>query len=576
MRRFLALLALLLALPAAVAAEEGESRTFGSSNFKLTLPSDDWSFRDVDAGQKSAGYVVQVDRRVNDQAYVQAHVRVVPTNKLSLAEMCEEVRAQIAGQYVDKLQKSGVTAGKLSGLDGSAVVLQGTAKTGAKFWFRGYMLSVKGTFHQLLIQAWNGAESEVAREIDALRRGYRLLDGAGAEEPAPDEGDDLGGESAAPEAAGEEWPPGGPKREGATAIFPSHNLRWTLPEGSPFRWTGVTAEEASKDVVLIIASAEFPRKAKREGEPDRNTARVLLSVAPLPEGWTPENVVNNPGNHDSVNQSFFHGKADAGRTKIDPDVMIGNVSGGRFLMAGPRGERTTGFFLLYCVALKAERYVWDVQIEGGGDAMDAFKDCLQALMKGVHFVDTTEPVRGPMGVNAVAAATTARGIDVGKETEVNNAPGLKAKKPKDLAEVVYQPEADPGLRFAWETRSADGQAYLYFDVHRYTAKELADQKRSIESIVTDRETDWKTASKGDSVTVAKGKEPHYKDTFGAGKGVGYRFRGNLGDIPYVEQGWVVEAKQAVFWIRVQFGGKDAEKTMDPVFKGIKKALKLEG
>jgi hypothetical protein len=75
--------------------------------------------------------------------------------------------------------------------------------------------------------------------------------------------------------------------------------------------------------------------------------------------------------------------------------------------------------------------------------------------------------------------------------------------------------------------------------------------------------------------VTKGKEAWFDGSWGAAKGVAYRFTGSgAGGHPFVEQGWVVKTKGSVMFLRAQFGGENAEKLMDAAWKAIKKGVKL--
>ena len=87
--------------------------------------------------------------------------------------------------------------------------------------------------------------------------------------------------------------------------------------------------------------------------------------------------------------------------------------------------------------------------------------------------------------------------------------------------------------------------------------------------MSEREGQWRTAAGGDAVTVTKGKEAWFDGSWGAAKGLAYRFTGSgAGSHPFVEQGWVVKTKGSVMFLRAQFGGVDAEKLMDGTWKAI--------
>lgn len=575
MRRPALLLPLLLPLLASVAvlpagpraAEAAEKREFKERNFTWELPSDEWVFGVVQADALSAGYVALA--QCGHDGGVRADVRVVPAEGLTPDALAEEVLGQLKGDF-EKVATGSVTRGRLSGLDGSLVVLQGTAKNGAPLWIRAYAIAAEGQLHQLIVTAYNGAEGKRSAEIDALRRGYRLIAGAGPEEAAGAGEPKLGGGDV-PDS--EAFPPGGPKQEGRTVVFPSHNLRWTLPEGSPFAWRGAAENEKKPEGGrLLQARAIQERKPEKEGEPDRTACLVTLFVGDLEPGVTAEALVNSPGIQSQISQGIFEGKHDASKTKVDAERKVGNHTGGSLMMAGARDKVVTYFILIF-VTLKNTRYEWQVRLEGGRDVLQTWGKPLGALMDGVEFPDTKESVRGPVAVEAVRSHNMPRGHSADKETETPAA-GIQAKKPKGLYAVPYEGGADPQLRLAWEARSADGQAYIYFDVHGYPLNQQGQKNLTAEEVITQRESQWKTNAGDDAITITKGKVPHFKAAFGGADGLGYRFTGSLAGHPFVEQGWVVSSKNNLLWLRVQFGGAGAEKTMDAQWKAIKKGIKF--
>jgi hypothetical protein len=569
MRRMLLLAALVLLPTVAARAEAGPSKEFKAKNFKWTLPSDDWAFVEPTSEQKTDGYVAGVECK--EDGGIKAFARVVNDGPTADA-VAEEVRRAF-GQGLKKVGQSAVTRGSLSGIPGSLVVLSGTAEGGGTLWFRGYAATVGKTLYQVLIEAYNGAEGKRGKEIDAMKRGFRLLADAGPEEEpteigaleeagkVPPGGADAGG--------GGTFPPNGPKLEGRTAIFPSHNLRWTLPEGSPFTWQSVTANEKEPAQLLVSLRSEVARKDAKDLEPKVNRCTVALSVRPLELGVTSALVVNDAGLQESIRQNVFDGKPDASKTKIDLDRKVGNYQGSSITMAGGV-DKSVHWFIFLAVCLKSERYSFEVNLEGGRDVRETFGQALGALLGGVEFVDTKEHVRGPLAVDGVLSHNAARGHSADKEIEFT-VPGLTGKKPKGLAAIAFEGGADPNLRAAYEARSADGQTYFYFDVHTYDAQTLQRENKKPEDLVKERETKWRTSAGESTTTVAKGKEPYFDSSFAGIKGLGYEFTGSLGGHPFVEQGWVIKAKNNILWLRLQLGGTGADKSMDTYVKAMKRA-----
>jgi|GEM_PF-4102270 len=563
---------LLLALPLVVfsgwllgpPASAGAKREVKAKNFAWTLPSEDWSFVECAAEQAEAGYVVGVSHK---DGRVKAWARVAPANGLTAADLADEVKT-FTLQSLTKKGPAQVGNGRLSGLAGSLVAIQGE-KDGVAFWFRGYAVKQADTLHQVLIESYDGAEKGLGSAIDALRRGYRLIDGAGPEEAASEVNPLPAADESA--EAGEEFPAGGPKKEGRTAVFPSHNVRWTLPEGSPFVWSQVTEDE-KKMGLLIQTRATQERKTEGDGEPKQNAIAVSLIVGPRQAGAAPDLLVNASNVQEQFIETVFNGKIDAGRTKVDPSRKVGNHTGASFMLAGGEGKLVR-HFVLVIVMLRERQYEWHVLMEGGKDVLSVWGKPLTALFDAVQFPNTVEPVSGPIKVPGIGALPSARGHSGDKETE-KPIPGGLAKKPKGVTDVPWE-GGDPAQRIAWEARSPDGLAYLFFDIRGWSLSDRAVAQRGLEEWVKERESEWRTGAGSDAVTVTKGKEAWSDGAWGGAKGLTYRFTGaGAGDHPFVEQGWVVRGKGSVIVLRAQFGGANAEKTMDAAWKAIKKGIKL--
>ena len=546
-------------------ANAGEKREVKAKNFTWTLPSEDWSFVECEPGQVEAGYVVGVSHK---DGRIKAWARVAPANGLTAADLADEVKTSTL-QSLTKHGQTQVGHGRLSGLAGSLVAIQGE-KGGVAFWFRGYAVKQADTLHQVLIEAYDGAEKGLGSAIDALRRGYRLIGGAGPEEAASEANPMPTADDAA--EAGQEFPAGGPKKEGRTAVFPSHNLRWTLPEGSPFTWSVVTREEKTVGQLLIQARGTQERKAEGDGEPKENSIEVSLVVGLRRAGATPDLLVNASNVQEGFIESVFKGKIDSGRTKVDPSRKVGNHTGASFMLAGGEGKLIR-HFVFVTVMLRERQYEWHVLMEGGKDVLSVWGKPLAALFDAVEFPNTVEPVSGPMQVPGIGALPSARGHSVDKETE-KPIPGGVAKKPKGVSDVPWE-GGDAAQRIAWEARSPDGLAYLYFDIRGWSLSDRAVAQRGLEEWVKERETEWRTGAGSDAVTITKGKEPWSEGAWAGAKGLTYRFTGaGAGGHPFVEQGWVVKGKGSVIVLRAQFGGANAEKTMDAAWKAIKKGIKL--
>jgi hypothetical protein len=573
MRRTPWIVLALASLPAVAAADATLTRRFPNKNFEWTLPSDKWSFLDCSPDQLANGYVVGAGRRFSDQAWVEAFARVVPADGLPLAELTHEVLDGTSMQ-LSVTAKRGSGKGKLSGLDGTLVVVEGTVATGAKIWFRAWSIERKGVFHQLLLTAYNDAQTAAGAEVDALRRAYRLLEGAGPREGPSAGGEEAGSALGGDFAEGSGLPPKGPKLEGRTLVFPSQNLRWTPPEDSPFAWSGFAQDESVAQGDLVQARARSPRTVKKDHEPAVNAARVTLRVYPRLPGYAPEEHLNGAPIKEAIADQIFRGKVESSRTRVEPSVPVGNVRGSVLLMAGMLTENVVGYFMIIATAVRDKRYEWQILMEGGNDALDAFRRDVFALVQGVEFPDTTEGVYGPVGVDPVPPHGFPRGVNAQRELRV---PGtdFEARKPAGLAEIEVHTEADPNVKFAWEARSADGRTYLFFDMRAYDLRDVQSARKDLEDFVKEREPKWRTTAGTDAKTVTRGRDPWFRSSWGSSKGLGWRFTGSFRDEPFVEEGWVIRGRSSVFVLRVQFGGTNAEKAMDRTWKAIRKAVDLK-
>jgi hypothetical protein len=268
-------------------------------------------------------------------------------------------------------------------------------------------------------------------------------------------------------------------------------------------------------------------------------------------------------------RKHFGGKTDVlSKLKSDLDRKVGNYRGGSFSLSSVDAGTYRDFTMLI-VILKETIYVFEVMLVGGKDLRQTLGQPLGALLGGVEFVDTKEHVMGPLAVDGVLAHNAPRGRFADQERDLT-VPGFTGKKPKGVAEVDFRPEADPALRAAFEARAPDGQTYLYFDVHAYDAANMMRADKKPEDIVKAREGEWKSSNATDPVTITKGKMAWFDATFAGEKGIGYHFTGTSGGFPFIEYGWVFKAKSNYMWVRMQFAGEGAEKTMEAHAKVLKR------
>ena len=558
----------LLAAPAAQAEET--TRVFDAHNFKWTVP-DGWEFSEFSDQDKELGYIIRATAR-KDDAYMVADVRVKPSDGLSIQEISNEVRDWHA-QQMTTLQGSKVRNGSLSGIKGTEVLVKGEDETGTPKLISAFTIDAKGTFHQLIFKLYNGAETKMAAQIDAARRGYRLLKGAGPmEQPAEmPSGDDEVGETGTPD----NWPEKGPKIVDDKLHFPSHNFNWQLdPENQLKIYSIINDEtlepEEGKVMLLVGFKASVPREAKKDGEPTKNEIDVrLLRMASQP-GFDPNMFVQATGLHNNIAENLFD-SVEFGRTKASTDHEIGNYTGGRLAMAG-RKDNMVRYFLVYAVSLKGMRYQWEIRADGGREAFKIFQDDVKKLMKGLEFLDTAEWITGPAAIMGVPPFNMARGDHADKERKYTSV-GFTVEKPEGLASVeIVKERKHPNHRYAWEMRSEDKSKYFFFDVHSFPLRGGQGDPQP-EQIVKERELQWKEVAQNPD-TVKKGKTPWFKAKLGRGKGVGYEFRGYVNDETFVEKGFVVKYKKYLYWFRFQFGGDGAEAEFKKLQKTVSKGIKF--
>lgn len=559
----LALFACLVLLPGV--ALGAETKTFEDKNFKLVLPSGDWQWHEVGADAAGNGYVGTLYRQAAG-TLARVDIRVVPTNGLPLSDLVGEVRDNLSAG-LSAVQGTKVEPALLSGLDCSLVLIKGRDKEDHPLLIKAYTLEAGGLFHQMMFFLTNGAEDRQAKEIDALRRGYRLLKGAGPEEKEPENPDKVGDIG---DGQGT-----GPTQEGNTLTFPSHNVKWSIPDGSKFKWTSVARNEGMERGVLCRAEAAVqhdPPEGSQDKQPVVNRAEISLQVYPQPAGWTPALVARSTQYTAEIEKQAFD-KVDYGRLRVVEDMEIGNVRGGGFQMVGWK-DGLVRYFQVYAIGLQGQAYEIQAVLTGDGSVDDDFKKDVREMLKSIEFLDTTIWVRGPATIPGVRSFDRDRGKYAGEEKEFKLL-GFEAVKPEEMASLEFNPgETGGGLRLAWEMRSDDKQSYLYFDVQSWGKDILLKNKDFFEERIKEREGQWQ-ADVTSPTTVTKGKEAFFKARYGKGKGLGYEFKGYLGQVPFVEQGFLVEYKKYVYWIRYQFGGEDAEKAFSKTLKELKKAIKFE-
>lgn len=592
MRRFMPFIALASIALLCAPAQAGASKKFEKYGFSWTLPSGDWQFNPMSPSDVNAGFVAKA---ACTAASVEAIIYTKPTDGLSLGERVQEMKDR-GGDGLGEAVRSKVLDTTLSGVKGKVVVQRIKADGGARGQFRKYAIISDGKFYQMLIRSWHGAHESAKDEVNGIRKGFRLLKGAGGPDkdetlteiggsqknqarPEDDDDDSEDDEDSSGDDDDDDgWGPPGPTKTGNKVCLPSHNLEWTIPTDSPFRWVEGIENEKAKEGMFLAAQARMERKKKEfeKDTPDYNQCRISLVIQETPPGHKPVKWVKSSQLQDDIRKDVFKGETNNSKTLIKDKVRFGNVKAAYLKMEGKiRGGPAT--YLYFQKSLKGELYSLRVLVRGHVDRMKQFNKPLGQLLKGLRFVDTKEPQAGPL-LTIVPDFAAKRGSGLGKEKNFNG-PGYTFKKPKFMAKV----NADRSLlsmnrdfKNAFEGRSEDGEAYLYFEIRNYKLNISNTPNPDPEKFVEKRGQDW-LAGAGDGASIGgkKGKLKFKNGKFGTAKGLTYKFTGVLEKAPFIEEGWVVKHKNTMLWLKMQYGGKDAEKKLKPLAKKVRKAMKFK-
>jgi hypothetical protein len=582
MRRFLPLCLALLLIPAA-GAWAGASKEF-KEGFRWTLPGG-WTFAPVSPDQKQNGFVASAQCQtatITVYAFVQA-------SDLDVAGRVEDVRQQ--GVSAGNVRATLVRDTTVSGVPGK-VVIQKIKQDGSDGQLRTYIIKSGGKFYQLIVRAWHGSAKTTAAGLNAVRKGFRLLQGAGGQdkdEPM-DELDKAGSGDGADGPSGggdpgakdkpEGWPATGPTLDGTTLKCDRLNVWWTLPKDGPFHWAGSTDHyDQFKFGQLAWAMGRVKRDKKEyeKDSPDFNYGRLELLVLGIHPGFKADEWIRNGSAQKQVEDWDFFSQIVTAKTRTWDDQKLGNIKCALVKFEGrPKGRSTTGdhaMLMLFCGVLKGKLYVARAWCVGYTDLWKTMAKPIGIAVKGVHFLDTKEGVRGPL-LGAIPDFASARGEGADEEKEYAGA-GYVFKKPVGLSHVEAHENVNQGLRWAGEGRSKDLQAYLYFEIRSFSLKVPYGQPMPREeNFIEKRAQQWKAGAGADATTSRHGRGPIMrKGSFAHERGLQYEFTGKLGDVPFVEHGYVVKHKQHMFWIKMQFGGKDAEKKLKDLARDVEHGLK---
>ena len=562
-------------------AEANASQEFKRYGFKWSLP-EDWKFAKPAPDMERAGFVAKVECTM---ASIEVWLYTAPTDGLNVAERATEVKSNGA-EGMGKMVQAKVVDSTLSGIKGKAVAMKIDAD-GSEGYFRTYVIAKGGNFYQMIMRCWHGAQFEELESLNAVRKGFRLLKGAGAEdksdafdefgsaddeedEDGDEEGDDAGD---ADEGNDPNWPSGGAKKEGRKISLPTHNLEWTLPKG-PFQWTDAPAAETAKEGRFVVAQARVEREAKQEFEKNKKPSQGWLDliIQEIPAGLKVNTWVKGGSATDNIKKWKLFDTINSSKTRTFEKKNIGNTKGAILKVEGKKDGRPV-MMLLFTTTMRNEWYIFRAYFGGAGDVYKHMVKDIGAAIKGVHFIDTTELLRGPL-IGAIPDFAWHRGKNKDKE-KVYKGPGFSFKKPKGMQSVKVKDSMNRDIRFTGEMRNKEGDAYLYFEVRTIPLKVPRGQPMpKPENFVNKRAEAW-SAGAGETASVGKKKgDLGKKGVFNGAKGLKYSFTGDLNGVPYVEEGYVVKHKQNLVFIKFQFGGEDGPKKLKKLKKLVTKGMKF--
>ncbi|MCA9314160.1 MAG: hypothetical protein H6806_06705 [Planctomycetes bacterium] len=604
-RRALAAAALVLAtgLAAGVAQAAGETKEFEAANVRWTLP-DDWKWMEPSADDKASGVFAQA---ASEDSHIHAFGMSGPSNGLSLEERVQELAVSFRAWVSGNLIGSKVLDTVLAGRDAKCVVYVGTDANDNDIQVRAYAVETDGKFYHLVMRVFHNEESSRADELNALRDGFQLIKGGGTQVTVetfteiPRSGAAGGGGdgpkvSQDDKSTGDEpWPEKGPVRDGNKISLPEFNFEWTLPADGPFSWRNPIPDmsalvEGGVAVQVLAVVDRVKGEFDPEDAPKQNACRGYLLVEVLKIQHDSKKYIRDERFHRWIEQNFGVSEFDSRGSRNVDEVPVGNSKGVMALRLGSNKQGIDRHLVCFQVNLRGILYTWWFVIDGyAPDRLKQFQPLLSKLMAGVRFPENTDYVPGPLiPTDGLATFSGKRGKakDEEKKYEISgfswtarstrSAGGYTAtdgwvfKKPPGLAELLV---GERGLQLALETRSEDGQCYIYYSVWAEATARLQNEKREPEAIIDDHAKSW-LSTLGDTAKASKsGKSPYFRGgSYEGEKGLKYEFTATVDGVPYTEEGYVIDHKQTTYWVRIQLGGKNAEKVLKDELKAIKKGF----
>ena len=360
--------------------------------------------------------------------------------------------------------------------------------------------------------------------------------------------------------------------------FANLGLTWTLPEGGErkappvkdgdpervWKWgftgTGNPGLARGQDGTLAVAALNL------------NESTLIVAELGLPKVNTqdipPAGIVKTEQNFEELAKQNFDGTP---IPNIDADCKVGNARGAYYTLSGKSSQDGKPLFIrLYFVTLQQQLFRLVITAHDGAESSES--DFLKALVNGLAWADTTVGIRGPILAPFQTSTTDRKNWkDLGKKRDIVGSVSLK--KPPQFGELSLS--GAQGYLFAAETRKPG--AYLFVAIIKDDAAKIGQGSPpfSLQSMVDKHENDWKTEM-ANPKTRGKGEKANSKEaSLKTGKGHSYEFSGEKDGFPFLEKGWVVKAGKDIVWVRAQFGGKDAEKTLGGDWKDVLNSINFK-
>ena len=540
----------------AVAADDAPTtKTFDEKGFSITVPSG-WSLEDAPEQDAANGYVVVGQKEVSAGVVGKLWVLVKDASGAAADSLLSETRDNVVRGLAEAKAEDTVTQAWGGSDDARMVRIVGKATNGTKSVSKIYGAVANGRFHQLHLRAYGGAEEKLGADFDAIASGYKMLDLVGAAPGEPGAGAEA------------------PKPDARTIRFAKRGFVWKLPappaEADAPRWDLLAASEAKPDRAVgepgLLAVGVLHKEEERFVELH---IRAMQGQA----GATPKGIINNDENFDDFAKGNFEGTP---APEIDEDYPLGNIRGASRTMTGKGKDGKPLFARIVFVSIRD--VIYQVLVLAGGGAEKAHRDAIKAAMAGIQWEDTKEGPRGPWGVPYPSLSQPRKGLAaLGQDAKIV-ALGIEGKKPAAFGFINADPGNDAAKSFVLAAEGRKGAAYMFVGIRKMdaTSFQRASPPRDIDSVIDEREGDWKNVvGEPKTATQRGGKATKVVATWQGSKGFTYEFTGEGNGQPVVERGWVVKNGTRVFHVITQYVGVGAEAAFAQDWKSMQSSIRFQ-